>query len=139
MRNCLLLILAATLMGCSSIRNPTLKEAAVADTITTRIALNNGFHEANPIGFPAATVAKIFVIVYTNTLEESPKKHLIETLGTSVWTGAAINNTLLVLGVSNPISIVSGILGAIAIFQNSNHTFVLVSVQSDTQYTNHHD
>jgi hypothetical protein len=121
MRNLLLIFLAATMLGCSTIRNPTLKEAAVADTITTRIAINNGFHESNPIGFPAATVAKVLVIVYTKHLEESPKKHLIEDLGSSVWSGAAMNNTLLVLGVPAGASILTGIVTGILLYLNTSY------------------
>jgi len=118
MKKLLIIPIIISLVGCSTIRNPTLKEAAILDTVTTKIAINNGFVEANPIGFTAATIIKVVVVNQTNKLEDSQKKEKIESIGSSIWTGASLNNTLLVLGASPTFSIISGIILGIMIYMN---------------------
>jgi hypothetical protein len=122
MKKLLLLIPILLLVGCSSLRNPTLTEAAILDTVSTKIAINNGFIESNPVGFPVATALKVTILHYTNNLEESPKKQFIEKLGSSAWTGASVNNILLVLGFSNGFSLMSGFVTGILLYLNFKDT-----------------
>jgi hypothetical protein len=139
MRKCLLLLLVVTLTGCSTIRSPSLTEAAALDTISTQLAINSGNTELNPIGFPATIVAKTGIILYTKQLEEGPKKQLINSLGSSLWTGASVNNILLVLGNTNAFSLFVGIITSFIVFLDITNTHEQSQVQSDNQSNYSHD
>jgi hypothetical protein len=140
MKKILSIFVILSLVGCSTIRSPSLTEAAVLDTVSTQIAINNGFQESNPIGFPAATFAKIVILSYIKNLEDdNPKKKLYHQLGSSVWTGASINNFALILGVSNTISLFLGIITSLIVYTDIKDNTESVLVQSDNQNKNYHD
>jgi hypothetical protein len=122
MKKILVVPIIVSLIGCSTIRNPTLTESAVLDTVTTHIGLNNGLVEKNPIGLVGATIGKILIITYTNNLKDPKQKKDIELTGSSIWTAASVNNALLILGATGPFSIISGIIVGILIYTNPKNS-----------------
>lgn len=98
---------------------PTPLQAAIVDTATTIVALNNGFQEINPLGFPVVTAGKFFVVLYLNDKFEGEFKYEAEKIESSAWTGASVNNLLLVIGATPFIAIGSGLMTAIAIWNNN--------------------
>ena len=121
---CLILILT-TLTACTTIReNTTALNGAVADTVTTTIALTkSNVVEANPIGFPMTIVLKAMTVAYLkinpNELNSEDVKQLDHAAG-SIWLGAAANNLAVILGVVNPIALTIGITTGIALYLNKD-------------------
>ena len=75
----------------------TPETAAIADIITTDIALQQGARETNPLGVGGALVAKgVYLFVLRPTLTESQRKDS-DQLASSVWIGAAANNLVVIL------------------------------------------
>jgi hypothetical protein len=89
--------------------------AAVADGVTTAFALSSGAMETNPLiatsplGLIAITGAKILLAKYAETLPEQQKRLVIKTT-TAVWSGAAINNIMVLLSAPPPFPIIAGIV-----------------------------
>jgi len=88
------------LVGCTTIESnvgvPRVYQAAIADTATTALALSNGAHELNPLGFTGASIGKL-VYLYIRadlTLEEQLR---YDRVATSLWAGAAANNAVILL------------------------------------------
>jgi hypothetical protein len=120
MKKLLFIPLIFLLVGCSTLRNPTPLEAGIADTVSTQIGLNNGLTEMNPIGFYGATAIKIGLLWYYYDTDDEQTKLIIEQAASSFWTGAAVNNTLNILGASNPVSLIIGLITGIIIWQNAD-------------------
>ena len=56
-------LIILSLAGCSTVPVPTAKQAAVLDTVTTAVVLDRGLGiEANPVGFAAVTLFKVFIL-----------------------------------------------------------------------------
>lgn len=89
--------------------------AAVADGITTGLALSAGALETNPListtplGLLALTGAKIALVKYAETLPEQEKRMVVK-LSSSLWGGAAVNNLLVLLAAPTPLSLLAGLL-----------------------------
>lgn len=89
--------------------------AAVADGITTGLALSSGALETNPListtplGLLALTGAKIALVKYAETLPEQEKRMVVK-LSSSLWGGAAVNNLLVLLAAPTPLSVLAGLL-----------------------------
>lgn len=105
--------------------NPPLKgentamTAAVADGVTTGIGLASGAVEMNPLVSPsplgvlAMTGLKIGLVKYAETLPEEDKRTALKA-GAAVWSGAAINNLLVLAAAPTPLSVVAGVIMGIA-------------------------
>lgn len=74
--------------------------AAVADGVSTHIALSGAAHESNPLvnpsigGLVLLTAAKVGLVQYANTLPEKPRAIVLQTTS-ALWGGAAVNNLML--------------------------------------------
>lgn len=98
---------------------PTPMQAAVADTVSTVIALNNGFIELNPLGFYGATIAKGVLLFAVNDKVEGDDKILLEKAESSLWTGAAVNNFALLLNFNPLFAAYSGLVTALIIWEEN--------------------
>lgn len=80
---------------------PAAQDAAIVDTATTALALHTvpGAMEANPMGFPASIIGKIAILAYMETMTPEERAP-VEALASSAWTGAAVNNLLIIAGAS---------------------------------------
>lgn len=81
-------------IGCRSLAVSPAAQAAVADTVSTEIALRRGFSELNPLGYPATVVVKTMFL----SLTPDPYRTRLEPTATSLWSAAAANNVAQVLG-----------------------------------------
>ncbi|PWF39391.1 hypothetical protein C7C56_027045 [Massilia glaciei] len=92
--------------------------AAIADGVSTGIALAAGAVEMNPLvptsplGLMLITGLKIGVAKFAETLPESEKRLTLKTTS-AVWGGAAVNNLLLCFEVPGPIAVLVGLAAAI--------------------------
>jgi hypothetical protein len=92
--------------------------AAVADGVSTKLALAAGASESNalvagfPLGLVALTGAKILIVKYAETLPEADKRVVVKA-ASAAWGGAAFNNLLVVMAAPPPVAIVAGIVVAI--------------------------
>ena len=98
----------------------TLKQVAIgaafADAITTKIMINSGGYERNPLIKPttsglltaAAVNWAIVEMVDRSNLEPTTKKNIMKA-GASMWTGAAVNNLAIALSASNPVALAVGV------------------------------
>ena len=98
---------------------PTPLQAAVADTASTVIGLNNGFVELNPLGFYGATIMKGILLFVVNDKFEGEDKILLEKAESSSWTGLAVHNTALILGFNPVFAICSGAFTALVIWKEN--------------------
>lgn len=108
----LLLALATCLPITShSMEALSIETASILDTVTTAVALEHGARELNPLGFPAATAIKFFVLIpYVNNIENQEERKNTENFFSSVYTAAAVNNVMVMLGVGSIISLGAAIL-----------------------------
>jgi hypothetical protein len=89
-----------------------MKQAALADNVSTVLAESQGFAEINPLGFPATVVLKMAVIEYSRQLPPGDRQ-FVERVSVAVWGGAAANNVSLVLGSGSAVAPLLGIAAAI--------------------------
>lgn len=112
----LCLLFLCTNLHASCLR-PSVITAGALDTASTVMALNAGAFETNPFGFNFTIIAKItYVVITRNYLTEEQYKDS-DRIASSIWTGAAINNIMIVIGASNPISIAVGLVAGIWLMQ----------------------
>jgi ABC-type enterobactin transport system permease subunit len=116
-----LVLLSVLATGCTSFPRANTEEAyvagAVADTVATEIALNQpNLAEANPLGFAGATAFKGAMYYYAKQNPEQAEE--VYRLGSSAFTGAAVNNILLVVGAASGVSILAGILTGLFIYNS---------------------
>lgn len=100
MKYILLVIIALNLASCSITRDLTksypLETAAIADTISTEIAMRNGFVELNPLGPDGALLGKILILASLPYLSEKSAND-IKCWASPIWIGGAANNVSLVV------------------------------------------
>ena len=98
------------------------KTTVITDAATTIVALNGGAVELNPIITPTPTGIVAISLVKWALVEHVAQSDLEDRddylrIMTGVWGGASINNLLVILGASNPISILAGIIGGYLLFK----------------------
>jgi hypothetical protein len=100
-------LIILSLAGCSTVPVPTAKQAAVLDTVTTAVVLDRGLGiEANPVGFAAVTLFKVFILNYVvDWLEDPYERESIKRATATIWTAAAVNNLAVLAGVATPASL----------------------------------
>jgi len=100
-------LIILSLAGCSTVPVPTAKQAAVLDTVTTAVVLDRGLGiEANPVGFAAVTLFKVFILNYVvDWLEDPYERESIKRAAATIWTAAAVNNLAVLAGVATPASL----------------------------------
>ena len=104
-----LLICGCTTTETSRIITP--ETAALADTVTTQIVLNQGGRELNPLGVSGVLVSKgLYLFVIRPELSEGERARA-DRVATSAWMGAAANNAVQLIFPFVPlVGIVIGVL-----------------------------
>lgn len=93
--------------------------SAVADGVTTGIALSAGAIETNPfiatspVGLVALTGAKLGLVKYADTLPQDDKRLTLKSTS-AIWGGAAVNNVMVLLAAPPPFPIIAGLIMGIA-------------------------
>ena len=93
-------------------------KAAIADGVTTGVALSAGAVEMNPLANPsplglvALTAAKIGLVRYAADLPEGEKRLVMKTT-TAAWGGAAVNNLLVLAAAPPPFPLLAGLAMAV--------------------------
>lgn len=102
--------------------------AAVADGLTTSLALSSGAVESNsvistsPLGLIALTGLKIGLIKYSENFTESEKRLTLKSTS-AIWGGAAVNNIAVYLAAPPPVPIIAGLLMGIATWMNMSNNY----------------
>jgi len=96
-----LIILSLASAGCSTV--PTVKEAAVLDTVTSAAVLSTGTgYELNPAGFVGATLFKVFILNYVVDWLSPRSQEYFRRSAATLWTAASVNNLAVLTGVGYP-------------------------------------
>ncbi len=97
--------------------------SALADGLTTHLALSAGAVESNPI-LPTSPLAlitmagvKVGMVKYANTLPEPDKRMALKSFS-SFWGGAAANNVMVLLAVPMPFPIIAGAMMGLVTWMN---------------------
>ncbi|MFC5458789.1 hypothetical protein [Massilia niabensis] len=102
--------------------------AAVADGISTSLALSAGAMEMNPlistspIGLVALTGAKIGLVKFAGRLPE-PQKRLVIKASSAVWGGAAVNNLMVLMSAPSPVAVAAGVVAGVLWWRHSNRVY----------------
>lgn len=92
---------------------PSVATAAVMDTVTTAVVLHRGGYEHNPLGFANTILGKGLYFAGSHLLLTAEQREPVDALASAVWTGASINNIMVALGASNPISAAIGLVSMV--------------------------
>ena len=104
---CLVLLMP---LSSQALKAPTMEEAATLDVVTTIVALSEGHRELNPLGLAGSTIVKFIVIPRINSIEDETERKDTQNFVSSIWTGAAINNMAVILGLDPIICVSIGII-----------------------------
>jgi hypothetical protein len=102
--------------------------AAVADGLTTAIAVSSGAIEMNPlistspVGIVAITGLKYGLVKYAETFPEEDKRMVMKST-TALWGGAAVNNLLVLIAAPPPLSIIAGLITGIATWRHMDSQY----------------
>jgi hypothetical protein len=107
-----LVILSLNSIACGTVNVPTAKQAAMLDTATTVVVLESrAGHEANPVGFVGATLAKVLILSNIDRFEPQTQEYIKRATAT-VWTAAAVNNLAVLacapIAISLPLTLAAG-------------------------------
>jgi hypothetical protein len=103
-------------------------QAAVADGVSTGLALSGGAMEMNglistsPVGLVALTGAKIGLVKFADRLPENEKRLVIKT-SSSIWGGAAINNLMVLMSAPSPVAIAAGVVAGVLWWRHTNRVY----------------
>ena len=103
-------------------------QAAVADGITTGLAVSSGALEMNPListspaGLIVLTGAKIGLVKYADRLPQNEKRMVIKS-SSSLWTGAAVNNLMVLLSAPTPLAVATGVIAGVLWWQHSSRVY----------------
>ena len=97
--------------------------AAATDSLSTGLAIAAGAREANPlVSTSAGGLISIFLIKSAGVYWIDKQPDNIRDFGlkfaSGFWGGASINNLLIFAGMSNPVSIVGGVVGGILLYNH---------------------
>lgn len=93
-------------------------KAAIADGVTTGVAIAAGAVEMNPLvnpsplGLVMLTAAKVGLVKYAADLPENDKRLVMKTT-TAAWGGAAVNNLLVLVAAPPPFPLLAGLAMAV--------------------------
>lgn len=148
----IVLLVAPTLVGCASAPPPSpapqeiggeagpspekrierldknAVHAAVADGISTGLALSAGAVEMNPListsplGLVALTGAKIGLVKFADRLPE-PEKRLVIKSTSAVWGGAAVNNLMVLMSAPSPVALAAGVVAGVLWWRHSTRVY----------------
>jgi hypothetical protein len=97
--------------------------AALADGLTTNLALSAGAVETNslisttPMGLVVLTGMKIGFVKFYGTLSEAEKQTALKS-SSALWGGAAVNNIAVYLAAPPPVPIIAGVLMGVVTWLN---------------------
>ncbi len=100
----------------------TAQAAAVADSISTYLAIAGGATELNPlvsttpVGLVALVGAKLFLVEYSDKLPPEKRARAMQ-IYSSFWGGASASNLLLAASVAPPVALVGGVATAYYMWQ----------------------
>lgn len=117
----ILVILALLCASCTTLSDKT-HLAALADTTSTIIAINSGHLEANPIlGQSTINIVVVGIVKYflIEQLKNTDSKEALRILY-SLYSGTAVNNTLIILGLNGPLPIIIGIASGYILYKQEN-------------------
>lgn len=103
-------------------------QAAVADGLTTGLALSAGAMEMNPllstspVALVALTGAKVGLVKFADRLPEDEKRLVIKTSG-AAWTGAAVNNLMVLLSAAPPVAVAAGVVAGVLWWRHSTRVY----------------
>jgi hypothetical protein len=113
-----LIILSLANTGCSTV--PTVKEAAVLDTVTTAAVLGTKTgYELNPAGFMGATLFKAFILNYVVDKLEPQAQEYFNRAAATIWTAAAVNNLGILAGIAPQIALPLTLAAGYAVYVNT--------------------
>lgn len=104
------------------------RAAAVADGISTALALSAGAMEMNPListsplGLIALTGAKIGLVNFAKTLPENDKRTVLKTTS-AIWGGAAVNNLLVLMSAPAPLAVVAGVVAGVLAWRHTSKRY----------------
>jgi hypothetical protein len=111
-----MLLLMTSMTSWGECFKPTAKGGMIADTATTIIGVHGfGLIETNPLGVVGSTVLKAVALAYTEDWPKEKQQEFGNKAG-AVWSGAAINNVMVILGVLNPVAIIIGVISGIVFY-----------------------
>jgi hypothetical protein len=102
--------------------------AALADGITTGMAVSSGALESNPliaptpVGLVALTGVKIGLVKYADTLPQEDKRLALKSTS-AIWGGAAVNNVMVLLAAPPPFPIIAGLVMGIATWSHMQQQY----------------
>ena len=102
--------------------------AAVADVMTTGLAVAGGAVEMNPLvsttplGLLALAGTKIGFVKYVGTLPE-PEKRVALKSSSSIWGGAAVNNIAVYLAAPPPFPVIAGLIMGFATWSRMSNNY----------------
>ena len=112
----MLMLMLASMASWGLCLKPTAKAGMIADTATTIVGVYGyGLVETNPLGFVGSTALKAVALAYTEDLPKEKQQEFGNKAG-AVWSGAAINNVMAILGASTPISIIIGVISGVVFY-----------------------
>ena len=94
---------------------PPPEASALADIVTTALGLSQGATELNPMGFVGSTVAKGAYFVFRDDLTKQDRE-LADRVLTSAWSGAVVNNLIVLTGGVTAVALPVGVLVGIALY-----------------------
>lgn len=104
------------------------RAAAVADGVSTALALSTGAVETNPLigtsplALLALTGAKIGLVNFAKTLPEHERRTVLKASG-AIWGGAAINNLLVLMAAPTPVAVVAGVVAGVLSWRHTAHAY----------------
>jgi hypothetical protein len=104
------------------------RAAAVADGVSTALALSTGAVETNPLiatsplGLLALTGAKIGLVNFARTLPEHERRTVLKASG-AVWGGAAVNNLLVLMAAPTPVAVLAGVVAGVLSWRHTAHAY----------------
>jgi hypothetical protein len=99
---------------------PTANAGATADIVTTILGIYHyGLSESNPLGLVGSTAVKVISLTHITDASKEKQQEFNNTAG-AFWSGAAVNNAMVILGVSNPGSIMLGLVSAMIFYNMPN-------------------
>lgn len=108
----LILVSGSTWAQCP---RPTLTEAAALDVVSTVAAVAEGARETNPLGLVGSTILKGLVLSREEEINDETK-----TIMSALWTGAGVNNIMVLFGAGFYPAIVLGVIVGTMVIDNNN-------------------
>ena len=112
----ILMLMMASTASWGLCLKPTAKDGMIADTATTIVGVHGfGLIETNPLGVIGSTVLKAVTLAYAEDLPKEKQQEFDNKAG-AVWSAAAVNNVMVILGAATPVAIIIGVISGIVFY-----------------------